>query len=38
MRVKTDAERATIENLARYSSMLEVVSGSVPVSLRIETY
>jgi uncharacterized OsmC-like protein len=38
MRVKTNAERATIENLARYSPMLDVVSGSVPVSLRIETF
>lgn len=38
MRVKTDAEQATIENLANYSPMLEVVSGSVPVSLKIETY
>jgi uncharacterized OsmC-like protein len=38
MRVKTNAERVTIENLATYSPMLEVVSGSVPVSLKIETY
>jgi len=38
LRVKTDAEAATIENLATYSPMLEVVSGSVPVSLKIETY
>jgi uncharacterized OsmC-like protein len=38
MRVKTNAERATIENLATYSPMMEVVSGSVPVSLNIETY
>lgn len=37
MRVKTDAEQATIESLAAYSPMLEVVSGSVPVSLTIET-
>jgi len=37
MRVKTKAERATIENLASYSPMLDVVSRSVPVSLRIET-
>jgi len=38
MRVRTKAEPATIENLARYSPMLEVVSGSVPVSLKIETH
>jgi len=38
MRVKTNAERATIENLATYSPMLEIISGSVPVSLKIETY
>ena len=38
MRVRTKAEPATIEKLARFSPMLEVVSGSVPVSLEIETY
>jgi uncharacterized OsmC-like protein len=38
MRVKTRAERATVESLATYSPMLEVVSASVPVSLNIETY
>jgi len=38
MRVRTTAEAATIENLASYSPMLEVVSGSVPVSLKIEVY
>jgi len=38
MRVKTNAEQATIENLASYSPMLEVVSASVPVSLKIETH
>lgn len=38
MRVRTKAEAATIENLASYSPMLEVVSASVPVSLKIETY
>ena len=38
MRVKTSAEPATIESLATYSSMLEVVSGSVPVSIKVETY
>ena len=38
MRVRTKAEPATIEKLARFSPMLEVVSGSVPVSLKIEVY
>ena len=38
MRVRTKAEPAMIESLARYSPMLEVVSGSVPVSLKIETH
>jgi uncharacterized OsmC-like protein len=38
MRVRTNAKPATIESLATYSPMLEVVSGSVPVSLKIETY
>jgi uncharacterized OsmC-like protein len=38
MRVRTKAEAATIENLATYSPMLDVVSASVPVSLKIETY
>jgi hypothetical protein len=38
MCVKTRAERATVESLATYSPMLEVVSASVPVSLNIETY
>jgi uncharacterized OsmC-like protein len=38
MRVRTKAEPATIETLATYSPMLEVVSASVPVSLKIETY
>ena len=38
MRVKTAAPVATIESLARYSPMLEVVSASVPVSVKIETF
>jgi uncharacterized OsmC-like protein len=38
MRVRTRAARATVAALASYSPMLEVVSGSVPVSLNIETY
>jgi len=38
MRVRTKAEPAMIESLARYSPMLDVVSRSVPVSLRVETY
>ena len=38
MRVKTTASAAAIETLASYSPMLEVVSASVPVSVKIETY
>jgi len=38
MRVKTAAPVATIESLVSYSPMLEVVSASVPVSVKVETY
>jgi len=37
MRVKTNAELATIEDLATFSPMLDVISRSVPVTLKIET-
>jgi hypothetical protein len=38
MRVKTTAAVATIESLLSYSPMLEVVSASVPVAVKVETY
>ena len=38
MRVKTTAPVATIESLASYSPMLEVISASVPVSVKVETF
>jgi hypothetical protein len=38
MRVKSDADTETLRELAMFSPVYDVVSGSVPVDVTIETY
>ena len=38
MKVKSNAERATLRELAEFSPVYDVVSQSVPVEVEVETY